>query len=100
MAEDPIRALLASLPPADFSPKPPGTVAIARSAVTAAVEESDQAPDAVAAWIAEKGGRLMRPPPVRSRERRAGRQVAQTVPVDPCYVIPAQALREAPGGGA
>jgi hypothetical protein len=96
MEDDPIRALLASLEPAGFTPKPPGTVAISRSAVAAAVEESGQDPEAVAAWISEKGGRLMRPPPARSRERRAGRQVAQTVPVDPCYVIPAQALRGAP----
>jgi hypothetical protein len=93
MSDDPIRKLLASMPQASLTLKPPGTVAISHAVVTEVAEEAEQDLEAVEAWIAEHGGRMVRPPPGQSQGVRAGRRVAQTVPGDPYYVIPAGALK-------
>jgi hypothetical protein len=94
VADDRIRALLASMPPASLVSKPPGTVAIAETMITPHVEEAGLDLEAVRAWITAHDGRIVRPPPVQSQGLRAGRRVARTVPADPYYLIPIQALAE------
>jgi hypothetical protein len=94
MADDPTRDFLAALPQLEgfIRGKPPGTVAIARSVILEQAEEAERDFDAVAAWIDEHGGRLVKPPPVQSQTQRGGRRTEMTVPGDTYYVIPTAAL--------
>lgn len=87
MPDDPIRALLTALPRLSMVRARPGTVAISRRDVDA-LEEAEVA----ASWISDHGGRLVHPPPMQSQGLRAGKRVAQTVPGDPYYVLPAAVL--------
>jgi hypothetical protein len=92
MPDDAIRPLLADLPTLDVLRKPPGTVAISRSAVVELLEDSDHELDDVSAWVTAHGGRLVKPPPVQFQTNRAGRRQSQTEPADAYYVVPANAL--------
>jgi len=93
MADDATREFLARLPQLKgFVRKPPTTVAISRSVIAEEAETAELDLDAVSAWIETQGGRLVKPPPVQSQTRRAGRQTERTVPAEPYYVIPAAAL--------
>jgi hypothetical protein len=93
MSDDPAREFLAKLPQLKgFVRKPPSTVAISRSVIAEHAEDSEQDLEAVIAWIEAHGGRVVKPPPVQSQTLRAGRRTERTVPADPYYVIPAEAL--------
>jgi hypothetical protein len=93
LADDPTRDFLASLPQLKgFVRKPPSTVAISSTVIAVEADESDHDLEAVTAWIAAHGGRLVKPPPVQSRTHRGGRGTDRTVPADAYYVIPAAAL--------
>jgi hypothetical protein len=94
MAEDSTRTFLAGLPQLEgfVRGKPPGTVAISRSVIVDGAEEAEHDFDAIAAWIGEHGGRLVKPPPVQAQTQRGGRRTEMTVPADAYFVIPAAAL--------
>ncbi len=89
MNDDPIRALLASVPPAGFIDRTPGTVALLRSRV----EEAGGDPDAVAQWVKAHGGRVDR----TARYLRAGlgaRPRQQESAGEEFYVVPTEALAQ------
>jgi hypothetical protein len=93
MTDDPIRALLASLPQEDAIPRPPGSTAILRSHV----EDADADLDAVDAWVSARGGRQGRTKPAQMRSRRAGRMTTDPVPAQAYYLVRTEDLR-APRG--
>jgi hypothetical protein len=90
MSDDPIRALLASLPHEEAIPRPPGSTAILRSRV----EDAEADLGAVDAWVAEHGGRQGRTKPAQVRARRAGRMTTDPVPAQAYYLVRTVDLRE------
>ncbi|HEV2785224.1 MAG TPA: hypothetical protein VGV67_02455 [Solirubrobacteraceae bacterium] len=83
--QDPIRKLLAGIPPAMFLGNPPGTVAIWQSRVI----EAGGDPDAVLAWVREHGGYPDRSFPVSARQ---GLRLGPQSETKHFYVIPESAL--------
>ena len=84
MSDDPIRELLAAIPPQPFW-APKGQTVILRDAVI----EAGGDPDAVEAWVEARGGRLDRTVPVGLRSVLS-RQVVPDVQY--FYLVPDEAL--------
>jgi len=84
--QDPIKALLAGLPPALFLGNPSGTVAIMQDKVV----EAGGDPDAVLAWVREHGGFPDKTFAVRARQ---GFDMRPKAPSKHYYVIPEDALQ-------
>jgi len=85
--DDPIRELLASLPPALFLGNPKGTVAIWESKVV----EADFDPDEVLEWVREHGGHPDKSFATSTRRGR-GPTLKPREASKPYYVIPEDAL--------
>lgn len=83
---DPIRELLAELPPALFMGNPSGTVAITRDRVVAAGGDADE----VLAWVRERGGYPDKSFPVSVRH---GLSPKPKAPTKQYYVVPEDALK-------
>ena len=84
---DPIRKLLAGLPPALFLGNPTGTIAIMESKVVDAGGD----PEAVLAWVREHGGYPDRSWATSTRRGR-GPTLKPREASKPYYVIPEDAL--------
>lgn len=83
--KDPIRDLLASIPPAMFLGNPPGTVALWRTKII----EAGGDPDRALAWVREHGGyRDKSLPPAKRR----GLRLSAYEDTRQFYVIPESAL--------
>jgi len=83
--KDPIRELLASIPPAMFLGNPPGTVAIWRTKII----EAGGDPDEALAWVRERGGCADKSFPPAKRRGLPLRAYEDTRQF---YVIPESAL--------
>jgi hypothetical protein len=84
-----MRALLASVQPAGFIDRTPGTVAFRRSRV----EEAGGDPDAVAQWVKTHGGRVDWTP--RYLRRGLGARPRQQESAgEEFYVVPTEALAQ------
>jgi hypothetical protein len=92
VTDDTIQAVLAGLQRLSFVSKPPGTIAISRSAVIDRAREADIDFEAVTAWVTERGGQLVTPPPTQSQTLRPRRRLARTVQPESYYVLPRDAL--------
>ena len=84
--KDPIRELLADLPPALFLGNPSGTVAIMQDKVVDAGGD----PDEVLAWVREHGGYPDKSFGVRTRQ---GFDMRPKAPSKHYYVVPEDALK-------
>ena len=84
--KDPIRTLLADLPPAMFMGNPAGTVAIWQEKVVDAGGD----PDVVLAWVREHGGYPDKSFPVATRR---GLPLRAQPGTKQYYVVPEDALR-------
>ena len=84
--DDPIRKLLADLPPAMYLGNPTGTLAIWESKVVEAGADRD----AVLAWVREHGGYLEKSLP--SKVRR-GKSISAVGSLRQFFVVPEEALR-------
>jgi hypothetical protein len=84
--QDPIRELLADLPPALFLGNPAGTVAIMQDKVVDAGGD----PDEVLAWVREHGGYPDKSFGVRTRQ---GFDMRPKAPSKHYYVVPEDALK-------
>jgi hypothetical protein len=89
MTDDEIRDLLASLPVASKIVTPPGYVAIMRRLATDAEVDGEEVDD----WVKGHRGAIRYSKPVEARDRRRGRMMPQTIPGEPYYAIPAEALK-------
>lgn len=85
-ADDPIRALLASLSPSSMIRTPPGYVAITRERV----EEADGNAEAVREWVEAYGGYMDQTAPVVSRS--LGPRYGREYPGTDFYAVPRRAL--------
>ena len=83
--QDPIRKLLAGIPPALFLGNPTGTVAIMEERI----EEAGGDLEEVLAWVREQGGY---PDRTFSVTRRHGLSPKQNPPSKAYYVVPEDAL--------
>lgn len=86
--DDPIRKLLADLPPALFMGNPAGTVVIMESKVVDAGAD----PDEVLAWVREHGGYPDKSFAVSTRRGRGPTLKPREAP-KPYYVVPEDALK-------